>query len=273
MNTNTNTNICTSTNDLNDLTIIGITGRKRSGKDTVGEYLVKNHGFIRVAFADALKEACKIIFGLSDEQVYGDQLKEVIDEYWQHSPREILQKVGSELFRDELPFVCQHIDNDIWIRSVERQIENLQKLGHRRFVVTDVRFDNELDFIKIKGGKIWKVTRDLNHTNPNPCTYIKIDDKEKEKEKKNEKKKKNEKMIEFSDNLIMIEYRGKKIKLQVDITDNKIHSVYESVIAEDQGNTIHQSEAMIDHFPSDVLIENVYSKEKLFQMVEELMSK
>ncbi len=144
--------------------IIGITGRKRSGKDTIGEYLVKNHGFVRVAFADALKEACKIIFGFSDEQVYGDELKEVVDKYWNHSPREILQKVGSELFRDQLSIVCENIGNDIWIRSVERKIENLQKQGFDRFVVTDVRFENELNFIKkYKNGYTWKVTRNKNN--------------------------------------------------------------------------------------------------------------
>lgn len=37
--------------------IIGITGRKFNGKDTLGEYLVEHHGYKRFAFADALKEA------------------------------------------------------------------------------------------------------------------------------------------------------------------------------------------------------------------------
>ena len=142
-----------------EIMIIGITGRKRSGKDTVGKYLVANHGFVRVAYADALKEACKIIFGFSDEQVYGDDLKEVEDEYWKHSPREVLQKVGTELFRQRLPEICANISNDIWIRSVDRQIQNLHKQGHKRFVVTDVRFPNELDFITKYKGVSWKIQR------------------------------------------------------------------------------------------------------------------
>src|SRR6185503_18980748 len=99
-----------------------------------------------------LKEACKLIFGLSDEQVYGDELKEVIDEYWGHSPREILQKVGTELFRERLPELCKNISDDIWIRSVDRQIMNLRKKGLTKFVITDVRFPNELEFIKQKNG-------------------------------------------------------------------------------------------------------------------------
>jgi dephospho-CoA kinase len=143
----------------NNLLLIGVSGRKGSGKDTIGDYLVKNYGFVRVAFADALKKACKHIFGLTNKQLYDDKSKEIVDEYWGHSPREILQKVGTELFRVHLPELCEFIDEGIWIRSVDRKIKNLQKLGHTRIVITDVRFDNELDYVKNMGGYIWKVSR------------------------------------------------------------------------------------------------------------------
>ena len=51
--------------------IIGICGPAGSGKDTAGEYLVKNHGFVRVALADPLKRICKEVFNFSDEQLWG----------------------------------------------------------------------------------------------------------------------------------------------------------------------------------------------------------
>lgn len=142
-----------------NIQIIGVTGRKRSGKDTIGSYLVEKYGFVRVAYADALKEACKNIFGFSDEQLYGDDLKEVVDEYWGHTPREILQKVGTELFRERLPQLCTYISNDIWIRSVERKIQNLAKQGVSKIVITDIRFPNEIEFITRSGGVTWKVVR------------------------------------------------------------------------------------------------------------------
>jgi Deoxynucleotide monophosphate kinase len=136
--------------DISDLVVFGMSGRKRSGKDTSGERLVNEHGFVRIAFADSLKEACIAIFGFSREQVYGDDFKEVIDEYWEYSPREVLQKVGTELFREVIPQdnVLPKIGKDIWVRTVERKILNLAKQGHRRFVITDVRFPNELAFLK-----------------------------------------------------------------------------------------------------------------------------
>ena len=36
--------------------IIGISGYATAGKDTIGEILVENHGFRRIAFADKLRE-------------------------------------------------------------------------------------------------------------------------------------------------------------------------------------------------------------------------
>ena len=36
-----------------NLNIIGITGRKRHGKDTLGDYLVSNYGYTKIGFADA----------------------------------------------------------------------------------------------------------------------------------------------------------------------------------------------------------------------------
>ena len=45
--------------------IIGLGYKARVGKDTVGDYLVKNHGFVRLGFADALKNGCAAMFGFS----------------------------------------------------------------------------------------------------------------------------------------------------------------------------------------------------------------
>jgi len=150
----------------NNVTIIGLTGRKRSGKDTVGKYMV-DRGYTRVAFADALKNACREIFGFTDEQLNGDELKETVDDYWEHTPREILQTVGTELFRNTLPKFCNNISNDIWIRVVGKKINDLISQGQTKIVITDVRFENEYRFIKQQGGKIFKIIRpdNIRHNN------------------------------------------------------------------------------------------------------------
>lgn len=141
--------------------IIGITGRKRHGKDTLGDYLVKNYGYIKIGFADALKEACKNIFGFNYEQLYGT-LKEADDEYWKTSPRKILQFVGTDLFRDKISEILPDVKQDIWIKVVEKQIlDNPQN----KYVITDVRFENELEFITKHNGLKIKVQRDLLNNN------------------------------------------------------------------------------------------------------------
>lgn len=142
--------------------VIGITGFKRSGKDTVGEYLCNKHGYIRLGFADSLKQACKCIFSLTDDQLYGDTEKEKVDEYWGHSARELLQKVGTELFREKLPEVCPNVGHNVWIKSVERQMFTLYMSNpekYNKFVITDVRFPNECDFVRNMNGLMLRVNR------------------------------------------------------------------------------------------------------------------
>jgi hypothetical protein len=146
----------------NNIKLIGITGFKRSGKDTIGEYLCDHKNYIRLGFADALKAACKNIFSFTDKQLYGNKEKEEVDNYWKHSPREILQKVGTELFREKLPELCKYIDDNIWIKSVERKILSLYNTNpnkNNKFVITDVRFLNECKFIKDMGGMMLRVNR------------------------------------------------------------------------------------------------------------------
>lgn len=52
-------------------TIIGISGLAGAGKDTVGDYLVKEHACIKIALADPLKRICKEVYDFSDEQLWG----------------------------------------------------------------------------------------------------------------------------------------------------------------------------------------------------------
>jgi len=162
--------------------LIGLVGRKFSGKDTLGLYLIKKYSFTRLAFADSLKNACKIIFGFSDSQINGD-LKETIDPFWGHTPREILQKVGTDLFRNKLSDLCKNISSDIWIKNIERQLESIDTTN---IVITDVRFPNEVDFIKKHGGITIKITRpnlihNFEHSSENQidemvCDYEIIND-------------------------------------------------------------------------------------------------
>lgn len=162
--------------NLNYPQIIGITGRKFNGKDTLGNFLIEKKGYKRIAFADALKDACKCIFGLTDEQLYGN-LKEVEDPFWKTTPRKILQFVGTDLFRENLMKIMPWIDKNIWIEVVKKKIlDEIEIDPNVKIVVTDVRFDNEINLIKELHGLTLRVVRpDINNNLDLHQSEIEID--------------------------------------------------------------------------------------------------
>jgi hypothetical protein len=139
----------------NPVKLIGILGRKQHGKDTIGNFFVKNYGFEKYCFAHPLKEACKIMFGFSNEQLNGS-LKETPDPYWNVSPRKVMQYFGTELMRKQMKNIIPDIGEDFWVKSFERYY-----MEHKddKFVITDVRFPNELQIIRHFGGTIIGVVR------------------------------------------------------------------------------------------------------------------
>lgn len=58
-----------------EATLIGLSGKAGSGKDTMADYLSVNHGFKRIAFADKLKEVCAELFNLPLGHFYHRDLK------------------------------------------------------------------------------------------------------------------------------------------------------------------------------------------------------
>lgn len=139
--------------------IVGVSGKKGHGKDTVADYLVENYNFKKIAFADPLKQVCATLFNFSDEQLYGDK-KEVVDEYWKVTPRKLLQYVGTELLREQLGNVIPNIGKNIWIEIAKKKMLDSK---HDKFVVSDVRFKNELDMVEDMKGLNIRVIRTTNN--------------------------------------------------------------------------------------------------------------
>jgi len=49
--------------------IIGLIGNKRVGKDTVADYICEKFQFKKYAFADGVKDTCKVLFNFTDDQL------------------------------------------------------------------------------------------------------------------------------------------------------------------------------------------------------------
>lgn len=126
--------------------IIGITGYKGHGKDTAAKVFIRRN-YRQDMFAYSLKEACKLIFNLTDKEINDRVLKEKKLDRWPYlSPREILQYVGTDMFRASFP--------KVWVNSLLGRINDNEKV-----VVTDVRFPDEAEALRSLGAKIIRVVR------------------------------------------------------------------------------------------------------------------
>lgn len=101
---------------------IAISGKMRSGKDTVAAYLCEEYGFVRMAFADKLKEVAKDLFGAQETA----------------KNRGLLQALGRKM--------CE-IDNAVWVKYVLDRIP----LSGPSIVITDLRFPTEYHALRALG--------------------------------------------------------------------------------------------------------------------------
>ena len=126
--------------------LIGLSGRKQSGKDTVAsmiEELVLGP-VAKIAFADALKhEVCKLL-GVTREEIEADKARF----------RGILQWWGTEWRRNENRYY--------WIEQLDVAVDCARKGGAKLTIITDCRFPNEADYVKSKGGIVVRVDRPTN---------------------------------------------------------------------------------------------------------------
>jgi hypothetical protein len=139
--------------------ILGVVGFISSGKSSVADYLIEQHNFKRVAFADPLKDAVADIFGWKRDMLEGDtkasrDFREKADPWWSErfgfdvTPRWALQKMGTEAGRDVF-------HTNLWVLAAEKRMQD----KNQNYVISDVRFPNEVKFVQDLGGKVIRVKR------------------------------------------------------------------------------------------------------------------
>ena len=157
-------NIC----DLNQLRLIGVHGHAGVGKDTAVSYL--NEKYEKVygeSFARPLKEAAAAAFGLPLWYFNDPEYKEKTEPFWGVSPRKMAQFVGTELFRHHAHKLLASGYDNFWINRLEGRLtgalippesEGYYEPGDA-IGISDVRFQNEADWILENGGWIIHIVR------------------------------------------------------------------------------------------------------------------
>lgn len=144
--------------------IIGLSGYAQAGKDEVAKILVEHADFHRIAMADPLREFLQEIyfrFGLhkpywvvveSFSKFSFDWPKFKID--FPLIYRTDLQWAGTELGRET-------VHRRIWVEALKERLYTTWGPGwHMKdFVIPDIRFMNELEWIVSNGGELWKIQR------------------------------------------------------------------------------------------------------------------
>jgi hypothetical protein len=159
--------------------VVGLSGYAGAGKDAVADILVSDYGFTKMAFADPLKAMLRRLDPIIGHELYAGCCAECSDipevtevrfsdaaQYgfddqslkrspWAEEVRDLWQKFGTEVFREE--------DEDFWVNKAAKA---LGETTAERVVFTDVRFENEAEFIydlgiehPFKQSSVWRIAR------------------------------------------------------------------------------------------------------------------
>lgn len=130
--------------------LIGIAGTAGSGKDTAADFLKLHYNYKSVAFADPIRAGMKAIAGLEDKH-FQHPTKEIVLVEFGKSPRQMMQTLGTDWAREL-------VHKDFWLILAGKHVENIHKDGYHA-VITDVRFENEANYVRSKGGVVWHLKR------------------------------------------------------------------------------------------------------------------
>ena len=179
---------------LSNINVIGIMGQIGSGKSTLSNYLVSQKKYTEFSFADPLKKGLIEFFGMDEKDFYGSQEDKLkVNEYWNTSARELCQNIGTNIFRDNIKNFLPNLksDDNFWVKRTHLDIlkhiekENTKNMNNSNennkinIVFSDIRFENELNYVKNQlNGKVYYIERSnnthgvINHKSESNYQYL-----------------------------------------------------------------------------------------------------
>lgn len=126
------------------INLIGLSGYAGSGKDTAAAMLT---GYTVQKFARKLKRIAGLMLNVPESFFEDPANKAKYLPDWGMTVREFLQRLGTDAVRDTL-------HPDAWVVALFADFDPSD-----RWVVTDVRFPNEAQAIKDRGGVVVRIKR------------------------------------------------------------------------------------------------------------------
>lgn len=123
--------------------VIGLSGKAGSGKDYIASNIItKHYGYLPFSIAWQVKASLVAKGALTYEEAFITKPPKA---------RHLLQQEATESGRDIY-------GADMWLRAADSWIRTIyEHWGIQRFVLSDVRFPNEVEYIKQMGGKVFRV--------------------------------------------------------------------------------------------------------------------
>jgi ABC-type oligopeptide transport system ATPase subunit len=163
------------------MSIIGLAGKKNSGKTTTGmaiqglsdkysvdgitciiqeafegEQISLDHEKWKIkSFAHKVKEVASILTGYPVKKFEDRKFKNSHLDLWQMTGRELLQKIGTDALRNGL-------DDQVWIKALFSDYKD------DNWIITDVRFPNEAIAIQERGGIVVLLLRNIDSNDRHP---------------------------------------------------------------------------------------------------------
>ena len=133
---------------------IALTGRLRSGKNAVADYLTETYGYTQFAFGDELKRHYHAIFGASETkpregyQWFGQTMRQRDPDVWVRKCFEAIEREDGAFFRGGYSLINTKTDETLI--SVPA--------NPLRPVITDIRQPNEFERCRSEGFVIIRIT-------------------------------------------------------------------------------------------------------------------
>ncbi|MDM0006459.1 deoxynucleotide monophosphate kinase [Variovorax sp. J22G73] len=127
--------------------LIGLAAAAQSGKSTVAGMLVKRSGYQEISFAEPIRQFVCDLVGIRREEL--EPVKEDVIAWVGKSPRQMMQSLGTQWGRE-----C--VNQNFWC---DRVIAEVTRNPGTRYVISDVRFENEARAIRNAGGVIIHLSR------------------------------------------------------------------------------------------------------------------